>query len=946
MKKIFKQLFSVFVLTVLFINNNVIFAGSADNILYENTEEEVISSGITYKKSTRLTEAGWVDVHIIEADLTNPFVKLDVIRNTDGFGLKDSLTNMIIENKVIAGVNADYFNMRKNPTDTVGFEYEKDGIIVGKHNYNAGGNSYGSFMLDGNNVPFNDFVRLSLLITSEDGEKKLYISGFNRMNDESSAVYYDKYAMTDTEDLDEKTPGLGKIVIENDVVTYLSAPGELVTMPENGFVIAMPEETAVYCYKAFPVGTKIKLNIDTNIDLENINLAISGGGKILTNGKVSQEGYVVGRRSRHPRTAIGYNANKDKMYMVVVDGRGSSIGANHNELANILLDIGVYDAIHLDGGGSSTIVGRHLGNSYVSVLNKVSDGAQRKIANAIGVTSTAPTSDLNKLMISADRTRTFKDMPITFNVLGHDEYFNPLVVFPDTISWKAEGIEGRWDKNVFYPSEEGEAIITANVGDVSNTMTVRCFNEPISMEINNELSFLEPGEKTNFSILGIDKDGYRGGINTENVKWEAVNKNLGEFVNGQFVAGKNTGQTLIKGTIGNTTVYGHVTVGSGKTSIDSFENGTKVHGMVSPKIVTADAKVINSGHEGNNSVRLDYSFQKSDNTQVAYVAFDNPYVFDKRINKIGLWVKGNNMNHWLRGMLVDGKGNQQLITFTSAIDFEGWKYVTANIPQDIKYPVKLERIYIASLHCPQAASFNLEFDQLTAHYAFGTSDVTVPNKVIYDPLGNKTVENPEMTMSVFGSTAGKNRLLDGIVQREVLTQMEESSGVSLFVGNTDIQANELKNDLVIWNNKYKVTDYKDVRIINLATSKNSMRLTDPNQWKSFVNDLNATKQKHVFITLNKNPLTFTDKRESELLKDILKDFQEKTGKNIFVINGSGYRFNIEYVEGIRYMDINGLWYKISNNNKVDLSNKFYTINFNITSDDISYKVVNAYPQNK
>ncbi|GKX30438.1 hypothetical protein SH1V18_29180 [Vallitalea longa] len=944
MRKLFKKLFSVFVLIALVINNNVLFAGSTDNILYEDTEKETISSGITYEKITRLTEAGWVDVHIIEADLTNPYVKMDVMRNTDGFGIKESLTNIATENRAIAGVNADFFNMRNNPTDIIGFEYEKDGIIVGKHNFNAGGNSYGSFFLDANNMPFTDFMKMRLLVTSEDGEKELYIAGFNQVTAGDAAVYYDKFAMPDTKEIDERTPGLSKMVIEDNEVTYLSAPGELVTMPESGFVIAMPEETAFYCFQNFPVGTKIKVNTDTNIDLTNINLAISGGGKILTNGQISNEGYVVGRNQRHPRTAIGYNQSRDKLYMVVVDGRGSSIGANHDELGKILLDIGLYDAIHLDGGGSSTLVGRHLGNTYVNVFNKPSGGVQRKIANAIGVTSIAPTSDLHEIVVTADKTRVFKDIPISFTVLGHDKYYNPVVIYPDDINWQVEGVEGEWDNNIFYPSEAGVATITAEVNDITADMTVKCFDEPISMEINNEFSFLEPGEKTNLSILGIDEDGYRGEINSKNVKWEAVNKNIGEFIDGQFVAGKNFGQTIIKGTIGNTTVYGYVIVSLEQELVDSFENDTKIHGIVSSDTVTADTEVINEGQEGNNSIKLEYSFQQSEATQVAYVAFDNPYVFDQKLNKLGLWVEGNNMNHWLRGMITDAEGKQQLISFASSVDFEGWKYVTANVPQDMKYPVKLDRIYIASLRCPQEATFKLKFDGLTAHYAFDTSDLTLPNQEIYDPLGKKTIENPEMTMSVFGSTSSKNRLLDGIVQRNVLSQMENTSDVSLFVGNTDIQGNELNNDIVVWDNKYKVTDYDNVRIINLATSKNSMRLTDPNQWKRFVNDLNATEQKHIFITLDKNPLTFTDKRESELLRDILKDFHEKTGKNIFVINGSGYKFNIEYVEGIRYMDINGLWYKVHDDNKVDLNDKFYIINFNISADDISYNVTNVYPK--
>ena len=60
----------------------------------------------------------------------------------------------------------------------------------------------------------------------------------------------------------------------------------------------------------------------------------------------------------------------------------------------------------------------------------------------------------------------------------------------------------------------------------------------------------------------------------------------------------------------------------------------------------------------------------------------------------------------------------------------------------------------------------------------------------------------------------------------------------------------------------------------------------------------------------------------------LKELREETGKNIFVINGSGYDFNIEVVEGIRYMDINGLWYNY-NNKDIDLTDAFKLLKFRI-----------------
>ena len=43
---------------------------------------------------------------------------------------------------------------------------------------------------------------------------------------------------------------------------------------------------------------------------------------------------------------------------MVVDGRGDSIGATHEEMVWLMKEYGAYNAMHFDGGGSSTMVAK------------------------------------------------------------------------------------------------------------------------------------------------------------------------------------------------------------------------------------------------------------------------------------------------------------------------------------------------------------------------------------------------------------------------------------------------------------------------------------------------------------------------------------------------------------------------------------------------------------
>ncbi|MCP4142358.1 MAG: phosphodiester glycosidase family protein [Chloroflexi bacterium] len=91
-----------------------------------------------------------------------------------------------------------------------------------------------------------------------------------------------------------------------------------------------------------------------------------------------------------PRTALGVDFGPDRLVIVVVDGRQPfySEGATLTQLADLLIEYGVYTAMNMDGGGSSTLV---IENQFgkAEVLNSPIDshipGRERPVANHLGV---------------------------------------------------------------------------------------------------------------------------------------------------------------------------------------------------------------------------------------------------------------------------------------------------------------------------------------------------------------------------------------------------------------------------------------------------------------------------------------------------------------------------------------------------------------------------------
>lgn len=91
--------------------------------------------------------------------------------------------------------------------------------------------------------------------------------------------------------------------------------------------------------------------------------AVGGGPVLLQNGQIkithNEELKFAGNaiHDKHPRTAMGYTKDQ-KLILLVVQGRfpGIAEGATLYQVAQILKDLGCWEALNLDGGGSSCML--------------------------------------------------------------------------------------------------------------------------------------------------------------------------------------------------------------------------------------------------------------------------------------------------------------------------------------------------------------------------------------------------------------------------------------------------------------------------------------------------------------------------------------------------------------------------------------------------------------
>lgn len=126
--------------------------------------------------------------------------------------------------------------------------------------------------------------------------------------------------------------------------------------------------------------------------------AIGGNQRILTGGQVSapNDSYT---NTLNPHTAIAVSQDRTRVFLMTVDGRQNdySEGMRTTEMATLFLQFGGWDAINVDGGGSTTMVmdDLHDGLQNAHVINSPADnatpqlpGTERLVANNLAVFAT------------------------------------------------------------------------------------------------------------------------------------------------------------------------------------------------------------------------------------------------------------------------------------------------------------------------------------------------------------------------------------------------------------------------------------------------------------------------------------------------------------------------------------------------------------------------------
>lgn len=124
----------------------------------------------------------------------------------------------------------------------------------------------------------------------------------------------------------------------------------------DGVIVCPPQKRPVPALVQKADGTVEMREYKPGDPASDVRTAVSGFTFILRAGKPCPQKRKD--TACHPRTFFGLSQDRKTLYLVTVDGRqaGYSEGVTLKEGSELLRRLGAYDAINMDGGGSTTMV--------------------------------------------------------------------------------------------------------------------------------------------------------------------------------------------------------------------------------------------------------------------------------------------------------------------------------------------------------------------------------------------------------------------------------------------------------------------------------------------------------------------------------------------------------------------------------------------------------------
>nr|WP_246211685.1 phosphodiester glycosidase family protein [Phytoactinopolyspora alkaliphila] len=546
-----------------------------------------------------------------------------------------------------------------------------------------------------------------------------------------------------TDDTDEK---IEVLVVDGIVASVSAQPGQ--GQLEEGSFALVGRGEGVTPLASLAVGDAVSIEYDVrSTDDQRIRAAASGRQMLVAGGVPLKPRIADSDPEPHPRTAIGFSEDGSRMYMLTVDGRQPefSTGVSLDELAEMMVELGAYTALNLDGGGSTTMVARQPGAEVVELVNRPSEIdddevrsgnlTQRPVPDGLGLfvpegsgdlagfwleTAVEPERATGGAFVPRLRTdRVFPGLTRTITATPYDEMYSPAELPAESgPSWKSDDPRvGRVDRSgVFTAKAPGETTVTASLGNAEGEFGITVLGELARIEASSEQIDLKAGDPTaTFDVIGFDDAGYSAPIEPADVQlsYDEAALDIEVTDKGEFEISGDlfTGTELVELAVEDLTITVPVTFGLEEVVVDDFET-TDSWNFWSLR-ASGEFSVTSNGFAGSGG-QLDYDFTQSGETRGAGVwPVDDLLEIAGEPEAFRLKVNSDRAGLRARLEIVDANGTLRTVE-PGFIEATGWQEITYAVPDNVVYPIKLRRIYFNEIDPTASYHGTTVIDELSA----------------------------------------------------------------------------------------------------------------------------------------------------------------------------------------------------------------------------------------
>jgi hypothetical protein len=344
----------------------------------DNKRSWRMAPGVTFRRWDQTDYRGQIRAYLVAVDLDQPGVRIDYASGGRHVPDRDTVSGMLRREgtSAVAGVNGGFFDIFDTGAPLgVGQDRQRGFLHGSRYSWNN------AFSIDADGTPrigrtsivarIEEFPQLEITNANSPRAREGGIGLWNPKWGETSG-----YAITDGQ-----RTGVRMVVVERGRVVANTT--DLTSDKDIDGQVLVGRGPGAEQLKQLRVGARATLRSHLP---GKPRFALGGESLLLSKGRVR----VSDDRILHPRTAVGIDRDRQRVLLLVVDGRQRhSRGYTLVETARLMKRLGAESALNLDGGGSSAVVGRDRERAR-RLLNQPSDGSQRSVADGIAVLYDAP----------------------------------------------------------------------------------------------------------------------------------------------------------------------------------------------------------------------------------------------------------------------------------------------------------------------------------------------------------------------------------------------------------------------------------------------------------------------------------------------------------------------------------------------------------------------------